>query len=279
MTAWKTENKIDTGEGEIYYWSSEHFPGHPTIICLHGLSANHTTWDSLASALSEEKYNCLALDIRGHGKSDKTINRSFYRWERLREDLESIIKKEKLSKIFLVGYSFGGTMALDFGVNAPGVISGLVLFSTNHFSPLRTKTIFWLNRPVYAFLRAMSFLFSFRKKQEFVYYDPSRNSGYWQSTFDGLKTMPAAVNLWLLSMLAKIDLSQRVKEINCPAILVFSKGDFFLGQEEIDMMIAAMPQAESKMLFGRSHFIATEQKEEVAATVIDFIKRYENSAF
>ena len=41
-----------------------------TVICVHGLSANHTCWASVAGVLSPE-YRVIAYDLRGRGDSDK----------------------------------------------------------------------------------------------------------------------------------------------------------------------------------------------------------------
>ncbi len=40
------------------------------IVCIHGLTANHTCWASMADALSPE-YRLIAYDLRGRGDSDK----------------------------------------------------------------------------------------------------------------------------------------------------------------------------------------------------------------
>ena len=41
-----------------------------TVVCVHGLSANHTCWASVAGVLSPE-YRVIAYDLRGRGDSDK----------------------------------------------------------------------------------------------------------------------------------------------------------------------------------------------------------------
>ncbi len=47
------------------------WPGRgPTLVCIHGLTANHTCWESLAAVLSPD-YRIVAYDLRGRGDSDK----------------------------------------------------------------------------------------------------------------------------------------------------------------------------------------------------------------
>ncbi|MGH7416877.1 MAG: alpha/beta fold hydrolase, partial [Candidatus Rokuibacteriota bacterium] len=42
----------------------------PAIVCVHGLTANHTCWASVADLLSPA-YRLIAYDLRGRGESDK----------------------------------------------------------------------------------------------------------------------------------------------------------------------------------------------------------------
>src|SRR3972149_1974252 len=42
----------------------------PAIVCIHGLTANHTCWQSLADILAPD-YRLIAYDVRGRGESDK----------------------------------------------------------------------------------------------------------------------------------------------------------------------------------------------------------------
>ena len=41
-----------------------------TVVCIHGLSANHTCWASVAGVRSPE-YRVIAYDLRGRGDSDE----------------------------------------------------------------------------------------------------------------------------------------------------------------------------------------------------------------
>ena len=49
----------------------------PAIVCIHGLTANHTCWASVADVLSPA-HRLIAYDLRGHGESAKPADPSFY---------------------------------------------------------------------------------------------------------------------------------------------------------------------------------------------------------
>ena len=125
------KKSVKTNNGEIFDFSNLKFKERPTVVFLHGLSSNHTTWINLMEILDENNYNSLALDMRGHGFSDKTKNKNLYKFDVFSNDLKAVLEKEGIGKFVLVGYSFGGQIAIDFAARYPGFITGLVLISVN----------------------------------------------------------------------------------------------------------------------------------------------------
>ena len=71
-----------------------------------------------------KKYLTIAFDFCGHGKSE--LPKSTYSDY---EDLKAIIDKKNLSKIILIGCSYGGSVALDFTLKYPEYVSKLILIS------------------------------------------------------------------------------------------------------------------------------------------------------
>src|SRR3990167_11413945 len=140
---------IESSAGKICYFKTAHVSGRPTVIFLHGLSANHTTWLNIMERLAAGGYNAVAPDIRGHGESDRTKEKSLYRLERFSNDLELIAKNEKLEKFILVGYSFGGSIAIDYAAKHPAQVAGLVLVSANYVSPFAYKHLGFLTPIIY----------------------------------------------------------------------------------------------------------------------------------
>jgi pimeloyl-ACP methyl ester carboxylesterase len=94
------------------------------VICIHGLTANHMCWASLAEALSPE-YRVIAYDLRGRGESDKPA--SGYSLELHGQDLGGLLDGLGLARAVLVGHSLGAKIALRFAVRHPQRVSRLVL--------------------------------------------------------------------------------------------------------------------------------------------------------
>jgi pimeloyl-ACP methyl ester carboxylesterase len=101
------------------------WPGRgPALVCVHGLTSNHTCWASLADVLAPE-FRLVAYDLRGRGESDKPP--TGYTLQQHGRDLAVLLDSLGLRRAVLVGHSLGAHIALRFAVTRPGRVRGLVL--------------------------------------------------------------------------------------------------------------------------------------------------------
>ncbi|OGF90906.1 hypothetical protein A3H65_00935 [Candidatus Giovannonibacteria bacterium RIFCSPLOWO2_02_FULL_45_14] len=264
---------IESRRGKISYFKTARVSGRPAVIFLHGLSANHTTWLGIMGRLAEKGFNTIATDIRGHGESDKAKEESRYRLEIFSDDLELIAKNEGLEKFVLVGYSFGGSIAIDYSVKYQTRIRGLVLVSTNYVSPLSYKNLGFLTPIAYWVLRILARLFRRQRMEHYHEYDHASSAGYWHSTWIGLKTMPISVNFWMLAQTLKFDFRKTIGKITAPALIIRAKSDPFLSMAEARDMARAMPKGKVIVSEHPSHFIASQSQEELAEIIEKFMEK------
>lgn len=258
--------------GQICYFLGPIFPGRPTIIFLHGLAANHTTWGNILSALIDLKINCLAWDQRGHGYSDKTIKRGLYKIAVFTQDLKEILGKENIQNFILVGYSYGGFIAQDFAIKYPGKASSLILISTNHVNPFRYKFFNFITWPCYLALTLAAYLLYWQKRKKYYYFNQNTDIGYWRSSLRGFLTMPLSINFWMLAEIAHIDFSYNLNKITCPAILVRSLNDAFVSLKETEDMAKNIPLAKIKTINEPTHFLAARHQQKTLEVLLDTLK-------
>ncbi len=98
--------------------------GETTIILIHGWSNTRSIWDAQVSYLSKE-YQVIALDLPGFGESGN--NRSEWTIASFGEDISTIIQELNLKKVVLVGFSFGGPIAIEAANKASDQVIGVVL--------------------------------------------------------------------------------------------------------------------------------------------------------
>ena len=102
----------DTGKGK-------------NVMLLHGWSCDSHDWSWQLPAL-ESRYRVVAIDLRGHGRSE-VMPSGNYRPDDYVADIETLIKTKFSSETFvLVGHSMGGQIAAHLANKRPDLIEGVV---------------------------------------------------------------------------------------------------------------------------------------------------------
>jgi haloalkane dehalogenase len=98
-----------------------------TLVFLHGNPLSSRVWrDVLPEVVGRAR--CLAPDLIGMGESGKP--ELAYRFEDHARYLEAYIEAMHLRDIVLVGYDWGGALALDWATRHPERVRGVVLYET-----------------------------------------------------------------------------------------------------------------------------------------------------
>src|SRR5687767_7480181 len=98
-----------------------------TIVFLHGLGGSQSTWASVLGHFAEN-YRVVALDLPGHGGSDKpSPDSTDYSIPGLAAKLGELLEKMELSPAVLIGHSLGGATALRLALDRPKLVRALAL--------------------------------------------------------------------------------------------------------------------------------------------------------
>lgn len=102
--------------------------GHGTpVLLIHGLGSSTLDWEFQIPVLSA-RYRVLALDVRGHGRSDKPRER--YRMIDFADDVAALIEHLQLPPVHLVGISMGGMIGFQLGVDQPHLLRSLTIVNS-----------------------------------------------------------------------------------------------------------------------------------------------------
>lgn len=106
--------------------------GLPPVLLVHGFAQSAETWQNVAQILAEDR-TVYALDLVGHGRSDKPSKEIFYCLPEMGRALLAFSERLPAPPL-LVGYSLGGRVVLSALVEAGSetfarCASGLVLES------------------------------------------------------------------------------------------------------------------------------------------------------
>ena len=99
-------------------------PDDPPVVLLHGSGSKAHTWERVAARLTAGGHRSIAVDLRGHGTSDRTAD---YALSSIRDDVVHLLAALDLRDVVLVGHSVGGYAALAAALQAPERIGRLVL--------------------------------------------------------------------------------------------------------------------------------------------------------
>ncbi len=98
--------------------------GKEVLILLHGLADHGLVWSDLGEFLSE-KYHIIAPDLRGHGESSKP--ETGYTFAEIIADLEALLQHLNITKVHVIGHSWGGKLAAIWATKNPNLFKSLVL--------------------------------------------------------------------------------------------------------------------------------------------------------
>lgn len=90
-------------------------PNGPEILLVHGFSQSHLSWSKQYNSPMMQKFRMVAIDLRGHGASEKPTNAESYNNSKVwADDINAVIKAKNLKKPIIVGWSYGGFIISDY---------------------------------------------------------------------------------------------------------------------------------------------------------------------
>lgn len=111
---------LTIGDGELYY--ERIGQGTPLILCHAGF-VDSRMWDTQVDGLADH-YDVIRYDMRGYGRSS-AASQPIAR----RHELLSVMQQLDIDQAILMGCSLGGTTVLDFTLDYPEKVLGLILVS------------------------------------------------------------------------------------------------------------------------------------------------------
>ena len=125
-------NEVVEGSGGVplvvQEWGN---PEGPPVVLIHGFSFGAVSWKNQIGEIAEQA-RIIAFDLRGHGLSGKPWDKEAYTGSEVwAEDVAAVLAAKKIERPIIVGWSFGGYIAVDYLRHCGSHCArGLVLVST-----------------------------------------------------------------------------------------------------------------------------------------------------
>lgn len=237
--------------------------GNRSLVFVHGWTCNHSHFSPQMDAFAED-YHVVAVDLRGHGRSDKP--QMEYTLGLFAEDLAAICKDLMLEKPIVVGHSMGGTIALEIATRYPDLLSGIVLIDTvlQPEAPLLDVL-----REMYENLIAQDFGAGIEHIASLLQL-PSRDTSLRSAILDGMKHTPREVALSAFEHhILKYDSTELILSCRVPSAYIRSL-DFVTNLEKLKTMWRGLYVAET---LDSGHFSMLEVPEQINAMLGRFCYR------
>ena len=103
--------------------------GHgPTIILLHGGGGSRQDWHEAGYVVgTKDSFRVIAMDIRGHGESDRPVDQISYTTEKLGQDILAVADYCGAKTFVLWGYSYGGNISRYLAAQSDRVAGSIIM--------------------------------------------------------------------------------------------------------------------------------------------------------
>ena len=241
----------------------------PVVTMSHSLGCNLSMWDDQVRALSG-RYRVLRYDTRGHGQT--SAPRGLYSLEQMVEDLHGLLNGLGIVGTHFVGISMGGMIGQVFALKYPQMLRSLVLCDTTSRYPPEVLPA-WEERILTVVARGMEPMVEPTLQRWFT--APFRKGRH--DLMDRVRAMlrstPPQGYTGCCHAIPKIDVTDRLLEVRCPALVIVGEEDPGTPVEMAREIHAALPAADLAVLCRASHLSNLEQPGEFNRVLGGFLDK------
>jgi pimeloyl-ACP methyl ester carboxylesterase len=250
----------------------------PPIVLVHGWGCSVYVFRRNMPALADAGFRAIAIDLKGHGLSDKPLRPVEYTIDSLVEHLREILDALGLERPALAGHSLGGTLIYHFasryparvrclGLLSPVGLTGVPLMSLYRFltpAPL-TPLLRQINPRIIvklALMRVYGKRGHFTQRDVAEYLAPSQHPEF---------------SVAMRELFHHYDWSaadhRPLATINLPAAGVWGSVDHLMPRDGMAIYLSLLPQIVLRAIPDAGHIITEETPDEVNEELIGLLCR------
>jgi pimeloyl-ACP methyl ester carboxylesterase len=243
--------------------------GHPLVLIGGGGCMDRRMWNDQVVPFAE-RYQLVRYDPRGIGRS--TMPSEPFSHD---EDLYELLRFLEVDKAYLLGLSFGGGVAVDFGVEHPEMVDALIPAASG-LSSLKDETMkglsvlselvkekgvaqvvqMILDSPAYPVPGNVSARF---KIKEILL----ENAHVFRSDFSFVRLMRPV----------HPPVDRRLSEIDAPSLILVGERDYNEIHAIADQLESGIRGARKVVMTGAGHMLNLEKPEEFNRIVLEFLSK------
>jgi 3-oxoadipate enol-lactonase len=242
--------------------------GSTPLVLIHGLGSSADDWFLQLPAFAPH-YLCVAVDLRGHGLSDKPAGR--YTVGLFAADVAALIHALDLTPAHIVGLSLGGMVAQQLAVAHRQVVRSLSLINTlpGLWPPPRQIVRMGLRRFTPPW-RSPDMRVVAERVSDDLFPDPALRLLRTQAVGRLAANDPQAYRRATLAV-ASFWPGPALKRIACPTLIIAGDADRVVPDIYQARLRRALPDARFVSVPGAGHACNIDHAEAVNAAVLEFL--------
>jgi pimeloyl-ACP methyl ester carboxylesterase len=238
--------------------------GDPPLLFIHGWTCNHTHWRDQVPHFAKD-HRVVALDLRGHGKSD-TPDQD-YAIEGFVGDVAWFIRELGLQKPVIIGHSMGGVIAMNLARRHPDLVRAIVMVDSP-ITPLPEATRA-LVEPLFAGLRSPAYAGVAEGFARMSFFNASSPPELVNELVSGMSTAPQRLmNTALADTIAPEN--QQPGPIPVPSIFIRAETQF-ASEDDLRSRFPGL----GVITVPSAHFVQMEQPAATNNIISDFLDKLE----
>lgn len=253
--------------------------GEPLVI-LHGLYGSSDNWFSIAKFL-EKYFTVYLIDLRNHGQSEHS---EFQDYNSMSYDIEEFLKENNLKKIFLLGHSMGGKVAINLSSKNPDLITKLIVVDISPFTYENDSASIEIINSHIKILKALTDLnihdynnrvdidlqlsksINDLRLRSFLLKNLKRNSDnifYWTFNINAIRA-----NIYDILLNNSLNVN---REIEIPTLFIKGANSDYIPNEHFDKIKALFKQSRIEIIDNAGHWVHAENPKDFTESVLKFL--------
>lgn len=254
------KQSISTESGKIAYFTGGQ---GKNILLLHSLNLSSDSWNRVFEPLTS-KYGVFALDMLGHGDSDKPSGNFLI--EDYAKSVITFMDKLKIEQTLLCGNSVGGLIALEMAASYPNRIDKLILVGCPAWDPwarIERLTLASFNFDMEGNPKPLSLA-----ELALPLAHPTTDLLHW------FNQQRAKAGLWVKKTLIAISLYDplpRLGRVKCPTLILFGTKDILRDKEKV--LLDGIKGSKLALIEDAAHIPQLEKPEEFLREITKFLSQ------
>lgn len=258
---------IDRGGVQIAYRTEGSTDlGRPWLVFSHSLACDHTMWDAQMAEFAD--FRILRFDTRGHGKSSAPAGN--YTLELLADDVKALLDALSIQACHYVGLSMGGMIGQQFLLKYPGRFATVTLADTTSRYPAETRTV-WDERLAVVRRSGMDAIVPSTLERWFTPLFRQQHPEEVARIGRLIRSTPPAGYAGCAHGIAGINLSSRLVNVDCPALVLVGDSDVGTPVSMAEEIVRSLPGSRLHVIKNAAHLSNVEQPAEFNRVLRQFV--------